>query len=98
LIKFIGDGFAISTSDEGWDLSQNTHTDHTTVCSCFIPKTPVAEAGGDLPPGGWEANESLEPDRSASVRDWVKNDRIGFEINMPDYIVIREMVCEATSN
>jgi type III restriction enzyme len=28
----------------------------------------------------WEANESLELDRSQNVRAWVKNDHIGFEI------------------
>jgi len=28
----------------------------------------------------WEANESLELDRNANVRAWVKNDHIGFEI------------------
>ncbi len=45
----------------------------------------------------WEANESLELDRSQNVRAWVKNDHIGFEITYsfkgiihkfrPDYLV-----------
>jgi len=45
----------------------------------------------------WEANESLELDRNANVRAWVKNDHIGFEITYsfkgiihkfrPDYLV-----------
>jgi type III restriction enzyme len=45
----------------------------------------------------WEANESLELDRNQSVRAWVKNDHIGFEITYsfkgiihkfrPDYLV-----------